>query len=642
MQWYLPRLLLNMLLTDTKYTMSQNSVDILENNLQSDILKLLLHDHTTGRNIFWATHDYEHLGKGYQYADEIRHKYITGNNGQIVKPRVLKTKEQQSDRVKDMAEVFTPSWVVKMMVDNVDFDIETRCMELTCGEAPFIVSRYDTTTGEPIAISERIGILDRKLRMVNDQQLSDEDWLAQVRLAFQTTYGYEWQGDSLLLARENQLYTFIEYYESRFGSKPDIPLLQDFAEIISWNLWQMDGLTYRTPSEKSDELLQTQFSLFDEVPAVASAPLCVIMDWQKGKRFKVNDMKKRQTKDIMKFDVIIGNPPYQEESVGEQKNMQPSVYHYFIEESYKLSDIVELIHPARFLSNAGNTPKDWNKKMLEDTHFKVLSYEADSKKIFPNTDIKGGIAISYRDRNKQYEAIGVFTAFEELNAILQKTKSHPAFSSLMPIVVTRTAYRLTTKLHKDYPEAITQLSNGHAYDMSTNIFERLPQVFFEEKPDDGLEYAKILGLIKNQRVYRFIRREYINHVQNFEKYKIILPKANGSGAIGEVLSTPLIGTPLIGNTESFISIGSFNTRQEAEAAFKYIKSKFARCLLGVLKITQDNPPDKWRFVPLQDFTTSSDIDWSKSVAEIDEQLFDKYGLDEQERNFIRTKVKEMA
>lgn len=270
---------------------SPQLIDIREDDLSDmspEVLATLLRDHTTGRNIFWATHDYEALGTMYDYHSQILPELITGEHGMVIRPRVLKSKEQQNDRVKDMAEVFTPSWVVKKMVDYVDVNINTLCLEITCGEAPFLASRYDATTGEPIAINERIGILDRKLHMVNCQQLSDDEWLAQVRQAFQSTYGYEWQGDNLLLARENLLYTFIDYYEARYKCAPEITALKDFAEIISWNLWQMDGLTYQIPREKSEDQPQAQLSLFEDVPAKALAPLCKIMDWQKGKSIKVD------------------------------------------------------------------------------------------------------------------------------------------------------------------------------------------------------------------------------------------------------------------------------------------------------------------------------------------------------------------
>ena len=622
------------------------TIDVREDDLlalSAEVLDTLLRDHTTGRNIFWATHDYEALGPEYGYHSPMLPHLITGRRGMVIRPRVLKTKAEQTDRSKDMAEVFTPSWVVKMMVGYIKPAPTMRVLELTCGEAPFLVSRYDATTGEPISISERVGVLDYKLHVINEQQLGDDEWLYQVRQAFQTTYGYEWQGDSLLLARENLLYTFIDHYEARHGCQPDATLLQEFAEIISWNLWQMDGLTYRTPREKHEEQPQAQLSLFDEAPVEAPAPLCVIKNWQTGRPLKVNDMKRRQTKNqnTMKFDVIIGNPPYQEESVGEQKTMQPPVYHHFIDEAYKLSDIVELIHPARFLFDAGATPHSWNLKMLNDTHLKTIWYEENGKDVFPNQDIKAGIVCTYHNTKEEYGPIEIFTKFSELNTIIHKVKNKKDFSSMSSIVVSRTAYRFTNVMHEEHPEAESQLSKGHAYDVSTNIFERLPQIFHISRPVDGKDYIGIYGRTESDRAIMYVRRDYIKHVSNLDSYKLFLPKASGTGVFGEAITLPVIGDKAVGNTETFISIGNFENKTHAENCKLYICSKFARALLNVLKTTQDITPQKWKYVPLQDFTSSSDIDWSKSIAEIDEQLFDKYDLDEQERNFIRTKVKEM-
>ena len=144
-----------------------------------------------------------------------------------------------------------------------------------------------------------------------------------------------------------------------------------------------------------------------------------------------------------------------------------------------------------------------------------------------------------------------------------------------------------------------------------------------------------------KRIYRYIRRDYVNEPDNLFKWKVIVPAANGSGSLGEVLSTPLIGQPLIGHTETFMSIGCFDTEQEAQALLKYVKSKFARVLLGILKTTQHNPPEKWRFIPLQDFTSYSDVDWTQSIADIDRQLYAKYGLTDEEIDFIESHVKEM-
>lgn len=343
----------------------------------------------------------------------------------------------------------------------------------------------------------------------------------------------------------------------------------------------------------------------------------------------------------MKFDFVIGNPPYQDETIGDNKGFAPPVYHKFLEEAYKIANTVEMIHPARFLFNAGSTPKQWNEQMLQDPHLKVLYFEQDSSKVFSNTDIKGGVVITHHDKRKDYGTIGTFTAYDELNSILKKVKEYDNFISFSSIVITRTAYRLTDKMHEDYPEAIGQLSNGHAYDMSTNIFDRLPQIFFDEKPQDGKEYIQIIGRENNERVYKYVRRDYINTVSNFNKYKIFLPEANGMGVLGEVLSAPILCNPMIGATETFLSIGAFEQKSEAEAALKYIKTKFARVLLGVLKVTQHITPEKWKYVPLQDFTSSSDINWSVSISGIDKQLYKKYNLSDEEINFIETKVKEM-
>lgn len=161
----------------------------------------------------------------------------------------------------------------------------------------------------------------------------------------------------------------------------------------------------------------------------------------------------------MKFDFVIGNPPYQDETLGDNKGYAPPVYHKFLESAYEIGEVVEMIHPARFLFNAGSTPKQWNERMLQDPHLKVLYFEQDSSKVFSNTDIKGGVAITYHDKSENIGAIEIFTAYKELNDILKKVNEQDTFLSFSRIVITRTAYRLTNKMHEDYPDAIKQLSN---------------------------------------------------------------------------------------------------------------------------------------------------------------------------------------
>ena len=343
----------------------------------------------------------------------------------------------------------------------------------------------------------------------------------------------------------------------------------------------------------------------------------------------------------MKFDFAIGNPPYQDNTIGENDTFAPPVYNRFMDAAYEVADRVELIHPARFLFDAGSTPKQWNQKMLNNTHFKIMEYEEDCRKVFANTDIKGGIAISYHDKSKEFGAIEIFTPNEILNSILQKTRKYEDFKSFSKIVITRTAYRLTDKMHEDYPEAIKQLSNGHAYDMSSNIFERLPQIFFEKMPKDGHKYIKILGRENNERVYKYVREDYVRETTNLYKYKVLIPGASGVGQFGEAIASPLIAEPGVGTTETFISIGAFADIESAKNARKYICTKYARTMLAILKKTQAITPEKWRYVPLQNFTNLSDIDWEKPGPEIDKQLYKKYGLSEEEIAFIEANVKEM-
>ena len=290
--------------------------------------------------------------------------------------------------------------------------------------------------------------------------------------------------------------------------------------------------------------------------------------------------------------------------------------------------------------------------MLEDEHFKVMEYYADASTVFPGTDIKGGVAVSYRDAGRDFGAVKVFTKFEELNQILQKTRLSSGYKGMDCIAISRTVYRLTDCLHRDFPfahyaeddsgENIGRLSKGHDYDMSTNIFDCLPEVFYDDQPDDGEQYVRILGRADNNRCYKYIKAKYVNDPEPLHSYSIILPKASGTGEFGEILSQPVLTAPGTGSTESFLSIGCFKSENEGENCLKYISTKFARAMLGVLKITQDLTPKKWAYVPLQDFTSSSDIDWSRSIPEIDQQLYAKYGLNENEIAFIESHVKEMS
>lgn len=338
----------------------------------------------------------------------------------------------------------------------------------------------------------------------------------------------------------------------------------------------------------------------------------------------------------VKFDYIVGNPPYQTEL---KNTSDKPVYNLFMDSAYSIADCVMLITPARFLFNAGKTPKDWNKKMLNDEHLKVVKYIANGKSVFPNTDIKGGVAITLHSMKQAFKPIKVFIVFDELRSIFDKVQDRNE-TPISTVMYGTSSYRFTDAMHADYPQVEGMLSAGHKYDLASNTTSNLLDIVFTKSKDDGK--VGIWGRLDNERQLFYIKKEYVTGPDNFDKYKVIIPGANGCGALGETISTPMIGTPMIGYTQTFISIGCFDTENEAKACLKYVKTKFARVLLGILKITQSNKSNVWRFVPLQDFTPSSDIDWSLPVPQIDEQLYTKYGLSDEEIDFIESHVKAMA
>ena len=350
---------------------------------------------------------------------------------------------------------------------------------------------------------------------------------------------------------------------------------------------------------------------------------------------KITLEDKVQGGETVKFGAIVGNPPYQENS---KDTSDKPIYPMFMDLSHYLSYLVCLITPARFLFNAGKTDKSWNLKMLNDKHLKVSKYIAKSTDTFPDVDIKGGLAITERNKTASFGAIDTFSAFPELNIILHKVKKSKDFVGLDKSIVLQNKFNLK-KLYQDHPEFKNIIgSNGKEKRLTTPIFSQL-SVFTDSQQTEN--DVQILGLIKNKREYKWINRNYLEEHKNLDYYKVIIPASNGTGAIGEILSTPLIGEPLIGITQSFITIGTFSCYDEANSAYKYIKSRFARTMLGTLKITQHNHTETWANVPLQDFTSSSDIDWSKSVDDIDQQLYRKYDLNDEEIAFIEEKVQRM-
>lgn len=340
----------------------------------------------------------------------------------------------------------------------------------------------------------------------------------------------------------------------------------------------------------------------------------------------------------MHFTFAIGNPPYQDDSKGDNDAYMPPVYDKFLDATFSVADKVEMIHPARFLFNAGRTSKDWNRKMLQDTHFKVLSYEKDSSKIFADTEIKGGIVVSYRDAQKDFGAIKIFSQESELNGINHKVMKHYEHD-LTEIIFLQNKFNLNA-LYNDFPRYREIIgSDGKDKRFRNNIFDKIDA--FTDEPSAEDDFC-ILGVHGNKRVWKYIRRKYVEQRDtNILKWKVFVSRVNGTGRLGEVLSPPVIAEPNSGFTQTFLGIGAFDSKNEAENLLKYLKTKFLRTMLAILKVTQDNSRETWKMIPLQDFSSSSDIDWTQSVHDIDQQLYKKYELTDEEQAFIESHVKEM-
>ncbi len=325
----------------------ETRVDIRENRileLDSTLLNILLKDNSSGRNIIWATDDYTQYDSTYTKDRQITVFSITGKNGMIIKPRVEKTKQEQLTRSREKAEVFTPSWICNKqnnLVDTAWFGrenvfneeqektwkategkisfptidgktwqdyVKVNRLEISCGEAPYLASRYDTVSGNVIPVKERIGLLDRKLRVVSENVDTEQEWYEWAKQAIKSVYGYDWQGDNVLLARENLLFTFSDYYEDKFGVAPVKEYFREIAEILSWNIWQMDGLKFVIPDSCHNEKVVTYYLWGEEVHEEFcegckknnrnkhNGIYCYIMDWEKKRKVKFVNLVNGRTK----------------------------------------------------------------------------------------------------------------------------------------------------------------------------------------------------------------------------------------------------------------------------------------------------------------------------------------------------------
>lgn len=592
--------------------------------LEKELLTILLKDHSSNKNIIWATANYEYLGIGYQPDSPITVDAVAGKNGGVIKPRTKKTKAEQTGRARSKAEVFTPSWICNKqnnLVDNAwfgtenvfnreignnwetttqhiqfptpsgrsweDYVLDVR-LEVSCGEAPYLVSRFDAVSGEKISIERRIGLLDRKMRVVDENTTTFEEWKEWAVKAYQCIYGYDWQGDNVFLARKNLLFTFVDYFTKRFHKEPEFDLLCEIAEIISWNVWQMDGLN-------------------NTIPVLCENKSCVIKNWALEKTIAF--------KNASFFNAVVGNPPYQTMDGGHKSSATP-IYNRFVSASKCLgAQYISMIMPAKWYTG-GKGLDAFRFEMLNDCHISKLVDYTDSLDCFQNVDVAGGVCFFLRDES-------YFGDCECFNII----KGRRTFAK-KPLN--------THDVFIRYPVAdgvIAKVSNYGEDSLQTMVTSRKPfglptSCKPEVSGDLLLRYNGGIGKFNSDKVHS--GKDMINDWKVIVSYLSAehagQPDKNGQFRI---LSTMEVLPPKSICTETYLVAGCFQNEKEAENYDAYLKTKFVRFLIGQVALSQHITRSCFRFVPKQDFS----VKWT------DEKLYEKYGLTDEEVCFIESIIK---
>ena len=651
------------------------------------ILKTLLCDRTTGRNIIWADNEYEALGDGYMGDDEITVEKITGMNSGVIKPRIAKEQEKQSQRTKSRAEVFTPSWLCNQMNNDLDelwfgrrdaFNteavaddgpktwtataepvafpkskgrgwhayVEAPRLEITCGEAPFVCSRYDTVTGDELPVGERVGFLDRKLRVVTEKTKTRKEWVRRALAALRATYGFEYQGDNLLIARINVFETFAEHLRDRWGSDPEQDELEQAAWIVSWNFWQMNGFTDAVPTNKMgaevkstlgtfeepepEPIQPSLFDLFDDVfpdettketkekAPKETVPLCVIYDWQNGEPFEFATLKGKAAAMGKKFYAVIGNPPYQESDGGHEASAAP-IYHLFVDQSKVISERISMVTPSRWFSG-GKGLNAYRESMISDHHLKTLVDFPKLYEPFPTVKIRGGV--SYFVWDSAYDGPCLVQTMEG------GKPASPAIRRYLDeydVLIRRNeAVPILNKVAKyGEPTLEKRISARKPFGLPTN--------YHGPSTPDGI--ANPIQLFESQREGWISRNDISVNSDWVDDWKVLLNRVQGTSAAIETkfMSTPRIAGPGSACTETYLVAGRFKSKKEAQNYVSYLKTRFVRFLISLRKISQDAARGVYAFVP--------DLDYGHPWTDAD--LYERYGISDEEITYIESIVKEM-
>lgn len=646
-----------------------------------DMLKLLLTDKTTGKNITFATNSYADYGINFAEDSYITETEILGIAECEIQPRICKALEQQAIRTKNKAEVFTPSWICNRMNNFCDEEwfgeknifngengtkwtanhekirfvekntwqkyVDLRFLEITCGECPYLVSRYDTATGDEIPISERIGILDRKLRVVGENTDNEEDWLKWVIRAYQSTYGYEYQGDSLLIARINLLMTFCEYLYDKFHRGATIGELNKIANIISWNIFQMNGINGNLPIYGTDNYEQMTIFSSSETETEKKETPCYIYNWRVKEKIYFNDTKEGKK---MKFDFVIGNPPYQEESEGKisKSNAQKprtNIFQYFQEQADVVCSNSCMIYPGgRWIHQSGKGLKNFGKNQINDKHLSKVIFYPKSREVFPSVDIPDGLSIVFKKQSKtspEFEYVYACDGKEEM------VKVNSPGNELIPLNPKDSSI---TKKISDFVDK-NNMTYLHDAILPRSLFA-IESTFVEQNPDkvrlikdgENINPQNEIKLFTNDKsgaggrsMWFVADRDVIKQNQKYiSEWQVVVSSAHPGGQDGRDSQLAIVD-----NMSAFgrarVALKSFKTQQEAENFFAYMKSNFIRY---AFLLTDESLSSVAKKVP--DFNNYSDSQTLINFhSDIDMQMYHLLELTQEEIDFIETKVKEM-
>ncbi len=651
-----------------------------------NVLPILLCDRTTEQNIIWTTNAYK--DNGFTEKDQITMQAFYGNSPVNLQPRARKSKEEQLYRTRAKAEVFTPSWLCNQMNNYADTqwfgrnnvfntqnndhtwtvnenkiefsqektwqDYVFSCrLEITCGEAPYLVSRYDTITSDYILpIVRRIGLLDRKLRVVNENTKTQEEWTEWAIKAFENCYGFEYQGDSLLIARINFFLTFIDYYTERWKEEPQEEDLLTIANIISWNLWQMDGLLDTIPFGRLKTPEDDQMDLFNfEEPKESPTKPCIIKNWKDNKTIEYKKLKLSEGYNMGKkmFDFVIGNPPYQKESldsVSKSNGQKPmtNIFQYFQNAADELTENTSvLIYPGgRWIHQAGKGMQNFGKNQINDKSLSVVKFYPDASELFGNlASLSDGITIVVKNHKKKTDGFTYIYAKKDEGFSVHA--DNPG-DNLMPL----DPHDLPIEQKINIGMKKYGLSFLHDAILPRSLFP-IESDFVENNPskvrkydgfDKNIDFATEIKLFTNDKAGKAGRATWFvanrdvitRNAEYISQWQVVVSSANAGG---QKRDNQL---ELIDNHSAFgrsrLALSSFNTYEEAKNFYDYARSYFIRY---AFLLTDEALTSLGKKVPdLRDYTDGNPfINFKK---DIDIQLCQLFNISDGEFFYMKNRV----